>query len=146
MKRVMISFPWPLSAAATRELLSFMFATALLMYLALYLAESLWFGAVSQYYNLESFLWAAIVSGVFSSLWPVVASEANPKTRPGWKDYLRMLALAVVGGMIVFYKTQTLGWVAKVIALLSALIILGMSLLVYFDQPGDGVNEHPGKL
>lgn len=139
MKRVTLSFPWPFSAAATRELLSFVFQVSLVTYLGLYLIESLRPQFVTLFYSLDTFLWIAIVTGVLSSIWPAIVPEAKhrPPERLGWKDWSWMLLLAAGTVAVVYYKTSSIGWLVNVIAPLSGLIVLGLSLLVYFDRDDD---------
>ncbi len=137
MRRVTVSFPWPLSPAATREIFSFSFTTALVTYLLLYLVESLSPGAVSRYYNLDHFLWVTIILGVISSFWPATVQNAREDSKPDWKDYLWIVVLALGSGAVIYSKSQDLGLMAKIIAPLGALIVFGMALLVYFDRSED---------
>lgn len=138
MRKVTVSIPWPLSAATTRELLSFAFQVALVTYLGLYLLESLRPQFVTLFYSLDTFLWIAIVTGVLSSIWPAFVSEAQRlPAKPSGKDYIWMGLLAVGTMAVVWYKTASIGWLVNVIAPLSGLIVLGLSLLVYFDRDDD---------
>lgn len=137
MRKVTLSFPWPLTTRETRELLSFAFQVSLMTYLGLYFLESLRPGFVTFFYNLDTFLWIAIIAGALSTLWPMVAAEAKTERPIGWKEYLWMGLLAIGTTVIVYDKTSTIGWLAKVIAPLSGLIVLGLSLLVYFDRDDD---------
>lgn len=138
MKRVTLSFPWPLSATETRELLSFAFQVALVSYLGFYLLESLKPGFVTFFYNLDSFLWVAIITGVLSSIWPALVPEAKKTPMPPtWKDFAWMGLLALGTVTVVWYKTSSVGWLVNVIAPLSGLIVLGLSLLVYYDRDDD---------
>jgi hypothetical protein len=142
MKKVTLSFSWPFNAADTREVLSFAFQTALVSYLAFYLIESLKPGFVTFFYNLDTFLWVAIITGVLSTIWPAVISEAKKEpAKPTWKDFVWMGLLAVGTVAIVWYKTSPVGWLVKVIAPLSGLIVLGLSLLVYYDRDDESASS-----
>lgn len=138
MHRVNFSIPWPFTAVETRELLSFAFQVGLVTYLGLYLIESLSPGFVTSFYKLDTFLWIAIVTGVLSSIWPAIVPEAKKEpTKPTWKDFVWMVLLALGTVAVVWYKTSSIGWLVKVIAPLSGLIVLGLSLLVYYDRDDD---------
>lgn len=138
MKRVTVSFPWPLTASETREILSFGFQVALVTYLGLYLIESLQPGYVSTYYNLDTFLWIAIVTGVLSGVWPMFTKDARKEhAPPSWKDFLWIGLLSIGTVAVVWYKISSFGWLVKVIAPLSGLVVLGLSLLVYFNRDDD---------
>ena len=92
--------------------------------------------------NLDLFLWTAIIIGVLSSIWPMIVPEAKKeKTKPTWKDFVWMLLLALVTVAVVWYKTSSVGWLVKIIAPLSGLIVLGLSLLVYYDRDDDESHE-----
>lgn len=135
MPRINFSIPWPFTAAETRELLSFAFQVSLVSYLGFYLIENLRPGFVTGYLNLNIFLWAAIVTGVLSTIWPMIVPEAKEeKPPPNWKDYVWMILLSLGTVAVVWYKTSSIGWLVKVIAPLSGLIVLGLSLLIYFDR------------
>ncbi len=138
MRRVTFSIPWPLSAKETRDILSFVFQVTLVSYLGLYLIENLRPGFVTFFYNLDSFLWAAIITGVLSSVWPAIVPESKKLlSKPTWKDFVWMGLLAIGTVAVVWYKTSSVGWLVRVIAPLSGLIVLGLSLLVYYDRDDD---------
>jgi hypothetical protein len=135
MRHITFSIPWPLSAEDTRELLSFAFQVALVTYLGFYLLESLRPGFVTLYMNLDLFLWAAIITGVLSSIWPMIVPVVKKEaTKPTWKDFVWMILLALGTVAVVWYKTSSVGWLVKIIAPLSGLIVLGLSFLVYYDR------------
>jgi uncharacterized membrane protein len=135
MQRINFSLPWPLSANETREILSFAFQVALVTYLGFYLMESLKPGFVTFFYNLDTFLWIAIITGLLSSIWPAIVKDAKKEqSKPTWKDFVWMGLLAIGTVAVVWYKTSSVGWLVKVIAPLSGLIVLGLSLLVYYDR------------
>ena len=134
MKKITFSIAWPLTGMDIRELLSFAFQVSLVSFLGFYLVESLRGGFIANYFNINIFLWAAIVTGVLSTVWPMVVPEAKVEKQPTWKDYVWMVLLALGTVALVWYKTSSIGWLVKVIAPLSGLVVLGLSLLVYFDK------------
>ena len=133
-EKITFSIAWPLSGLDVRELLSFAFQVSLVSFLGFYLVESLRGGFIANFFNINIFLWAAIVTGVLSTVWPMVVPEAKVEKKPTWKDYLWMVLLALATVALVWYKTSSIGWLVNVIAPLSGLIVLGLSLLVYFDK------------
>jgi len=134
MNKITFSITWPLSGKDVRTLLSFAFQVSLVSFLSFYLLESLRAGIITHYFNINIFLWAAIVTGVLSTLWPMVVPQAKEEKKPSWKDYVWMVLLALATVALVWYKTSSIGWLVAVIAPLSGLIVLGLSLLVYFDK------------
>lgn len=135
MKKITFSIPWPLTADETRDVLSFAFQVSFVSYLGFFLIESLGAGFVSRFYTVDLFMWAAVITGLLSAIWPtIVVKHKLTVARPGWLDYLWMGVLAVSASVIVWYKISTVGWLAIVIAPLSGLIVLGLSLLVHYDR------------
>jgi hypothetical protein len=134
MKRIFFSIAWPFTGAEVRELLTFIFQVSLVSFLAFYLIESLRPGVVATFFNINIFLWSAIVTGILSTVWPMVVLEAKIDKKPTWKDYVWIVLLALGTVALVWYKTSSIGWLVNIIAPLSGLIVLGLSLLVYFDK------------
>jgi hypothetical protein len=134
MKRITFIISWPLSGIEVRELLSFAFQVALVSLLGLYLIESLRAGFIANFFNINIFLWAAIVTGVLSTMWPMVVPEAKVEEKPSWKDYIWMALLALGTMAIVWSKANSIGWLAKVIAPLSGIIVFSLCFLIYFDR------------
>jgi len=134
MKKITISFPWPLSAKDTRRIIDSIFQVALVTYLSFFLMESLEAGFVSLYYRLDTFLWVAVITGAMASLWSVSVVDARSKETLNWKDFAWMMVLALSTMAVVWYKTSSIGWLVAVIAPLSGMIVLGLSLLVYYDR------------
>ncbi|MEK7631990.1 MAG: hypothetical protein AAB445_03980 [Patescibacteria group bacterium] len=134
MNKITFNIATPFSGTEVRELLSFAFQVSLVSFLGFYLMESLRPGVVANFFNINIFLWSAIVIGVLSTVWPMVVPEAKVEGKPTWKDYVWMVLLALGTVAVVWYKTSSIGWLVKVIAPLSGLIVLGLSLLVYFDK------------
>lgn len=134
MKKITFSIPTLFSGTEARELLSFAFQVSLVSFMGFYLIESVRQGVIANFFNSNIFLWAAIVIGVLSTVWPMVVPEAKLEKKPSWKDYVWMVLLALGTVALVWYKTSSIGWLVKVIAPLSGLIVLGLSLLVYFDK------------
>lgn len=132
MKRVNFSIPWPLTAGESRDLLQYLFQLALVSYLGFYLIENLKPGFVSDYFNLNIVLYVTIISGILASLWPAIAPAAR-EHRTGWKHYLGLLLVAVLAAIFVWYKIQTLGPWAKLIAPVSGLIVFGLGASLYLD-------------
>ncbi len=135
MRRITFSIPWPLSGLETRDVLSFAFQTALVSYLGYFLIENIKPGFVTGYMDLNWWLWAAIVTGVVSAIWPYVVPEAQmPKTKPVWRDYFWITLLALGTVAVMWYKLESLGTIGKVIAGLSGAVVFSMSLLVWYDR------------
>lgn len=135
MKRITLTFPWPMTAEETRDILSFIFQIALVSYLVLYLFDTLKTGFVTNYFSLAPYFWTAVISGVLSGTWPVLIPEARKnRTTLRWTDYF-WLGVLTLGTMVAVYtKTRSLGELSMVVVLLSGLAVLGVGLLIYIDH------------
>jgi hypothetical protein len=95
------------------------------------LAETLKEGFVSFFFNLNILLVVVLVSGVIMVLTHNEHLEPE-KTQQKIKhtDIEYTLVLAVGGALLVYYKTQELGTISYIIAGLTAIIIILLSLLL----------------
>jgi uncharacterized membrane protein len=135
MRRVTFSVPWPLTGIETRDVLSFAFQTALVSYLGFFLIENIKPGSVTGYMDLNWWLWAAVVTGVLSAIWPYVVPEAKRKAENiGWREYLWLSLIAITTVAVMWYKLGSLGTIGKVIAGLSGAVVFSLCLLVYYDR------------
>lgn len=135
MKRLTFSIPWPLTGVEMREVFAFAFQTALVTYLGFFLIENIKPGFVSGYMDLNWWLWAAIISGVISAIWPHIVPEAkNKPVKLTWRGYIWLGLLAVGTVAVMWYKLSSLGTIGKIIALLSGGIVFSLSLLVWYDR------------
>jgi len=116
-------------------LLEELFQFSLITYLILLLAETLQTGFVSYFFNLNILLGVVLVSGILMVL---THNEQLDAHRTHHKittvDLQYVLLLALGGGLLVYYKTQALGQIAKLIAILTGGIIVLLSLLVLIDD------------
>lgn len=130
---VHIKLPRLMSAAEWREIVNFSFSVALISYLVCYLIESLKSGYIKAYFNLEYFLWAAVATGVLSAVWPAVKKPIDDNIKIGWKSICGMVVLAVGAAAYVWYQTRSIGRLGLIIALLTGLVVLCLSYLVYAE-------------
>ncbi len=135
MRRITVSFPWPLTGVETREVLSFAFQTSLVSYLGFFLIENIKPGFVTGYMDLNWWLWAAIITGVVSAVWPYVVPEAKREpVKIGWREYVWLGLIAAGTVAVMWYKLGSLGTIGKVIAGLSGAVVFSLALLVYYDR------------
>jgi len=137
MKRLVFSVPWPLSSGETREVFHFAFQTALVAYLFFYLLEFIKPNFVVIYFRLEIFLWVAIITGMLTTIWPVITSTEKSKVRPLWQSLVWAALIALVVTLAVKEKIQATGGLNTIIATLCGLVVLGICLLIYFEQDAD---------
>src|SRR5258706_14036148 len=102
------------------------FQFSLVTYLLLLLAETMLEGSVTRYFNLNILLSIVLASGITMVLTKSNESKFVPTKRNIGADIQNSLLLALGAGLLVFYKTQSLGKISIVIAIIS----MGLTFLL----------------
>ncbi|GAG99025.1 unnamed protein product, partial [marine sediment metagenome] len=113
------------------ELTHGVFPMLLVVYLALLLVEAVFKGSASSYLNLNYLLIAIIVVGIIAI---VTSSREAAKTKEGRltkKGIFIIIGAGVLGAVIVWYKTKEIGWLSYVISVVSGVLIVLLSMLVW---------------
>lgn len=121
-------------------LLAEAFRTSFLAYLLLLLIEYLAPGSASRYVPMTTVLVTVLVSGVGAALFPEPPRDSvAEKRKPRFRDFFFVALLSVLGAVLIYAKTQSIGRIAAAIAILSGIIIGLLSLLLLFgDEESDG--------
>ena len=122
-----------------RKILADLFSGSLVLYLILFLLENIFTGIVSTVINLNYLLIPVLAFGIFSSLFP--QPEVSDKLRTDnlrsevlRSDILTSVFLSLLGGGLIYYKIDLEFPLRHIIALVSAVLILLMSLLVILPE------------
>lgn len=106
------------------ELINQIFQMLLVLYLVLLLIEQVWQYSVSMYINLNYLLILVIIAGILS----VFTKQKRKKKEPiTWKDHAYIIILSITGIIIIFIKTQELGWLSYVISIIAGILIFLLS-------------------
>jgi hypothetical protein len=108
-----------------------LFHISLVTYLMLLLAETIKEDFVDYFFNLNILLVVVAISGVMMSFFNTEKEQRSVinKSIP-WKF---IFAVSFGGMLLVYYKTETLGGLSLLIALVTGVIIFLMSYVVYTD-------------
>lgn len=125
MRKIVDGFLKPIFLIA-REL----FPYILIIYLILFLLENLFIGIVSNNFNLNWILGVALGLGLLSVFAPEI-SEEPVANQPQRSDYILVVVLAIIGGIIIFAKVELAGLVRWMTAGVSAglIALVGVVLL-----------------
>lgn len=126
------------------ELTHGLFPMLLVVYLVLLLAETAFEGIVSSYLNLNHLLIAVIVIGVIAILTSSREAAKMKQGHLGRKGIFVAIGAGVLGAVIVWYKTKEIGWMSYVISVISCLLIVLLSILVwggYGEKADEGENS-----
>lgn len=112
-----------------------MLLTIFLVTLLIHEFKPLW---VEHYISLNNFLIVIIILGILAVLVepeePQPAKEAESITR---KDYIVISLSGIIGSIIVWYKIKDIGWVAYLIAAMSGVLIITLSILMIEESGND---------
>lgn len=118
-----------------KEILYFaeaIFTSSLIGYLMLFLFESIKEGFVSNYFNMNIFLWVCFASGAVLVL---IKEDAKPqKTKITARDYVFILFIGICGGLIIWLKTKEMGYVSYLIGVISGILIICLSILLLSEN------------
>lgn len=126
------------AAAVIQEL----FVILLVTYLLLLLMETLWKESASSYLNLNHLLITVIITGVISVL---TRHDAKPmaKEHLGKKGVIFIITIGLVGAIIIWYKTQEIGWLSYLISTVSgSIIVLLLALIWQGEEAGEIEGEN----
>lgn len=110
------------------------FTISLIVYLVLFVLESVFPGFVSHNFNLNYVLLAVFILGILACFAP--EEEEKPSPKPKVSDYALIAGLAALGGLLVYFKLENsflirLGIAAFVFGLTS---VLGIIILTAEDK------------
>ncbi|MBU1499475.1 hypothetical protein KKE48_01235, partial [Patescibacteria group bacterium] len=83
-----------------------LFVVALIVYLVFFLLEITFPGFISNNFNLNYVLVVVLILGVLASLAPDEEKKEEIVEKPSKTDYLMFVGLAIVGGLLMFYKSD----------------------------------------
>ena len=88
----------------------------------------------------------------FVALTAIVSIFTEKKTRasiskqkPKSKDYLFIVGLGIIGGILIFYKAQKLGWISYFISITAGLLIVLLSIIILNEDEYDKIQRRKNK-
>ena len=111
-----------------REFAQTLFQTLLITYLLLILLETISSRSVSSYINLNYLLIIITVVGVVAVLMEPIRLESITREHLNRKSIFLILCAGIAGTVIIWYKTQEIGWLAFVISLLGGFLVVLLSV------------------
>jgi len=115
------------------EIIAEIFKVSLLTYFILFIIEEFNKGIISNYFNFNILLTIIVVTGIATVLLDTddqIEQRKNLRT----KELLTIIAVAIIGGAIVFFKLQDVGIIAYIISFLSMVLVFLISILIVNDK------------
>ena len=119
------------------ELVQELFLVLLITFLLLILAETIFEGSVSYYINLNYLLVILIVVGIAAVLTAPSKAEGVKGEHLTPKSMLMIICASIGGVVIIWYKTQEIGWLSYIISAVSGGLIVLLSTLIWRGDEGD---------
>lgn len=111
-----------------------LFKFSLITYLILILAETVKVGFVSFYFDLNYLLLVVLVSGIIIAILGHEKVISDEKSKLTERDINSIIIFSLIGGFLVYYKTQDFGLVSLIITLLSSIIIFLLSYITKIED------------
>lgn len=112
-----------------------MMLTIFLVTLLIHEFKPLW---VEHYISLNNFLIIIIILGILAVLVePEELQPAKEQESITRKDYIVISLSGIIGSIIVWYKIKDIGWVAYLIAAMSGILIITLSILMIEESGND---------
>lgn len=116
--------------SAVKELFIF----SLVLYLVLFILETVFPGFVSNNFNLNWVLGIVLSLGIISAFAPEEPKKKEKKEKPKIIDYLTSIFLGLLGGVLIFYKIELEPIPRLAAAGISGILILFLSLMLLLAE------------
>lgn len=116
-----------------KYIFSYVFQSLLFIFLIALLLQQFYPEQIKSYININWFMIVVIIFGALTILFPQEPFIKKEKL-VDWKDYIFIIILGIVGGIIILLKIKNLGWIGYVISMLGALIIILLSWLILTEK------------
>lgn len=120
-------------AEHAKYIFSYVFQALLFIFLITLLLQQFYPESIKSYININWFMIIVIIFGALTILFPpkLAIKKEKPITI---KDYVFIIILGILGGIIIFLKINNLGWIGYVISILGGLIIILLSWLILTEK------------
>ncbi len=98
-------------------------------YLIFLLAETIKEGIISNYFNLNILLIIIIVSGIGTVIYPNKKETKSRALNSDW-DFLVTWGFTIFSGVIVYYKTFSMGNISYFISIIASVLVYLLSSMV----------------
>lgn len=127
-----------------REILSLIFSYSFILYLILFLMETIFPGFVSNNFSLNYILIPVFIFGALSAFFPEDEKEEAPKKAATKFDLILLVFLSIGSFLLLFFKFTIDNLILKLtVSILSSVLtfILGLILLYFPDKLEEGKEE-----
>ena len=81
-----------------------------------------------EFVNMNYFMITVLIFGILTIIFPAKTEKQKEKVKK--RDYFLILFFGILGSLLIWYKTQDIGYLSYVISIISGVLIILLSILV----------------
>jgi hypothetical protein len=116
------------------ELIQALFPVLLITFLLLTLIETVFEGSVSSYLNIDGLLIVVIIVGIIGLIGAPAEAGNRQGKRLTARDLFIMVSAGIGGAVIIWYKTQEIGWLSYFISVVGGGLIGLLPMLIWWES------------
>ena len=106
------------------------FGVLLVIYLLLLLADTIWEKRVSSLLDMNIMLIIVIIFAVIATFTQPEIKEEQERKKPGRKSIVLFVLVGIGGAIIIWYKTNEIGWLSCLVSIIGGAMITLVSIIV----------------
>ena len=106
------------------------FGVLLVIYLLLLLADTIWEKRVSSLLDMNIMLIIVIIFAVIATFTQPEIKEEQERKKPGRKSIVSFVLVGIGGAIIIWYKTNEIGWLSCLVSIIGGAMITLVSIIV----------------
>jgi amino acid transporter len=106
------------------------FGVLLVIYLLLLLVDTIWEKSVSSLLNMNIMMIIVIIFAVIATFTQPEIKEEQERKKPGRKSIVSFVLVGIGGAIIIWYKTNEIGWLSCLVSIIGGAMITLVSLIV----------------
>ncbi|UCG54302.1 MAG: hypothetical protein JSV32_06850 [Dehalococcoidia bacterium] len=114
----------------SKRIILYCFAMLFVFSLLLLLVETIWEQSISSYLNMNILMIVVIIFAIIVTLTQPDIKEEGEHEKLGKKRAILTVCIGIGGGLIIWYKTNDLGWLSYLISIIGGGVTTLISLVI----------------
>ncbi|MFC1948305.1 hypothetical protein ACFLXY_10355 [Chloroflexota bacterium] len=112
------------------QVICYCFTISLITYLLLLLIETIWEKSVSGHFNMNILMIVVIIFAIIVTLTQPDIKEEGEHEKPSKKSTIFSVCIGIGGVIIIWYKTNEIGWLSYLVSIIGGSMITLISLMI----------------